>query len=177
MKENKGITLVALIITIIILLILAVVTITAVNEGSLFAHANNAAAVYTEKAEDENITISNYIVQSGKYDSNNENNENSENVISSGWWNNHGLTSSYVTYDKEYTADSSNYSYEDEQGASVEFFTDGGLIFIHGEDDSNISLEMFNMYSEFWGIFFNSDDNWFSFFDRRRQCVLYIVFY
>ncbi len=54
MKENKGITLVALIITIIILLILAVVTISAVNEGSLFAHANNAATLYQERQAEEN---------------------------------------------------------------------------------------------------------------------------
>ncbi len=57
MKENKGITLVALIITIIVLLILAVVTISAVNEGSLFSHANNAATKYKEGAEAEDSTI------------------------------------------------------------------------------------------------------------------------
>ncbi len=61
MKENKGITLVALIITIIVLLILAVVTINAVNEGSLFAHANNAATAYSQRAEEENSIISSYI--------------------------------------------------------------------------------------------------------------------
>ena len=60
-KDNKGITLVALIITIIVLLILAVVTISAVNEGSLFAHANNAATAYSQKAEEENTLISNYL--------------------------------------------------------------------------------------------------------------------
>ena len=54
LKENKGITLVALIITIIILLILAVVTISSVNEGKLFAHANNAATMYQERQKEEN---------------------------------------------------------------------------------------------------------------------------
>ena len=49
-KQNKAITLIALIITIIVLLILAVVTISAVNEGSIFAHANNAATRYKEEA-------------------------------------------------------------------------------------------------------------------------------
>ena len=47
LKEQKGITLIALIITIVVLLILAVVTISAVNEGSIFAHANNAATRYS----------------------------------------------------------------------------------------------------------------------------------
>ncbi len=68
LKENKGITLVALIITIIVLLILAVVTISAVNEGSLFAHANNAATGYTEAAEKENTMISNWLTELAKHD-------------------------------------------------------------------------------------------------------------
>ena len=58
MKRSNGITLVALIITIIVLLILAVVTIAAVNEGKLFEHANNAAKIYSEKAEEENALLS-----------------------------------------------------------------------------------------------------------------------
>ena len=53
LKENKGITLIALIITIIVLLILAVVTINAVNEGSIFAHANNAVTKYNAAATEE----------------------------------------------------------------------------------------------------------------------------
>ncbi len=62
-KKEEGITLVALIITIIVLLILAVVTISAVNEGSLFSHANNAATTYSEKATEENALISDYITK------------------------------------------------------------------------------------------------------------------
>ena len=61
LKEKNGITLVALIITIIVLLILAVVTISAVNEGSLFAHANNAATMYKDAAERENSLLYNLI--------------------------------------------------------------------------------------------------------------------
>ncbi len=67
-KDNKGITLVALIITIIVLLILAVVTISAVNGGNLFAHANNAATTYSQKAEEENSMISSYISKMEQYD-------------------------------------------------------------------------------------------------------------
>jgi len=60
-KDQKGITLIALIITIILLLILAIVTISAVNEGNLFAHANNAATKYQEEAELENTKITEWI--------------------------------------------------------------------------------------------------------------------
>ena len=70
-KENKGITLIALIITIIVLLILAVVTITAVNEGNIFAHANNAVTRYNVAATEENTMISNYLTEMAKYDVNN----------------------------------------------------------------------------------------------------------
>ncbi len=70
-SNQKGITLVALIITIIVLLILAVVTINAVNEGSLFSYANNAARTYSEKAEEENSLITGYISKIGEYDKDN----------------------------------------------------------------------------------------------------------
>ena len=68
LKENKGITLIALIITIIVLLILAVVTITAVNEGNIFAHANNAATKWNAAATEENTMISNYLTEMEKHD-------------------------------------------------------------------------------------------------------------
>ncbi len=70
MRENKGITLVALIITIIVLLILAVVTISAVNEGSLFSHANNAATTYSKAQKEENTMISNWLTELAKHDGN-----------------------------------------------------------------------------------------------------------
>ena len=70
MKESKGITLVALIITIIVLLILAVVTISAVNEGSLFSYANNAAESYSKAQEEENTMISNWLTELAKHDGN-----------------------------------------------------------------------------------------------------------
>ena len=68
LKENKGITLIALIITIIILLILAVVTITAVSEGNIFNHANNAATRYNAAATEENAIITNYLSEMEKHD-------------------------------------------------------------------------------------------------------------
>ena len=67
LKENKAITLVALIITIIVLLILAVVTITAVSEGNIFNHANNAATRYNAAATEENALLSNLLSDMEKY--------------------------------------------------------------------------------------------------------------
>ena len=46
MKNNKGITLIALIITIVVLLILAAVAIGAANESDIVAYAKNAADGY-----------------------------------------------------------------------------------------------------------------------------------
>lgn len=60
MKNNKGITLVALIITIIILLILAVVAISAVQNGGIIAHAKNAQQEYKSAVEDEGDILSYY---------------------------------------------------------------------------------------------------------------------
>ena len=59
-KTQKGITLIALIITIIVLLILAVVTIDSVKDGGIITHAQNAAETYNTKADEENQTLQNY---------------------------------------------------------------------------------------------------------------------
>lgn len=48
MKAEKGITLVALVITIIVLLILAVVSISLVMTSGIDKHAQNAADLYNE---------------------------------------------------------------------------------------------------------------------------------
>ena len=60
-KQNKGITLVALIITIIVLLILAVVAISAVNNTGIIQHAQNSADEYTDKRDQENVMVGNYL--------------------------------------------------------------------------------------------------------------------
>lgn len=64
MKAQKGITLVALVITIIVLLILAMVSISIVNQQGLFDRANNAATTYNKAAEGEqaNITAAENII-------------------------------------------------------------------------------------------------------------------
>ena len=57
MRGQKGITLVALIITIIVLLILAVVTIGAVKGSRIIDHAQNAATSYNSAKAAEEATI------------------------------------------------------------------------------------------------------------------------
>ena len=57
MKAQKGITLVALVITIIVLLILAMVSISIVNQQGLFDRANNAATTHNKAKEGEQANI------------------------------------------------------------------------------------------------------------------------
>lgn len=60
LKANKGITLVALIITIIVLLILAGVSISMVlGDNGLINKTQNAVNTYDDKAKDENKTLFN----------------------------------------------------------------------------------------------------------------------
>lgn len=55
MKNQNGITLIALIITIIVMLILVAVTVTIVVQSGLFGHAQNAAEGYknAQKVEED----------------------------------------------------------------------------------------------------------------------------
>ena len=59
-KEQKGITLVALIITIVVLLILAVTAIGALQESGIILHTQNAARDYNEAQGNENSAIQGY---------------------------------------------------------------------------------------------------------------------
>ena len=65
-KSNKGITLVALIITIIVLLILAAVAIAAIKGDGIISHAKNARDLYVTKSEEENALLQNYLKQLNK---------------------------------------------------------------------------------------------------------------
>ena len=57
-KKEKGITLVALVVTIIILLILAGVALTiALGDNGLFHYSRNAAIKYNEKAVEETTEL------------------------------------------------------------------------------------------------------------------------
>ena len=56
-KNEKGITLVALIITIIVLLILAIVSIRAIKDGGILSKTQTAKEVYSESEEKEKIQL------------------------------------------------------------------------------------------------------------------------
>ena len=58
--RNKGITLVALIITIIVLLILAAVAIAAIKGDGIISHAKNAKTQYTEAQKKEQDMLEYY---------------------------------------------------------------------------------------------------------------------
>lgn len=66
-KKEKGITLVALIITIIILLILSGISILALTESGLFEKTQLAKDKTKKAQEDENSTINDYTKEIGKY--------------------------------------------------------------------------------------------------------------
>ena len=60
MKGQRGITLVALVITVIVMLILAGVAISVLTtDGGLFARTQNAANAYKDAAIDENQLLTN----------------------------------------------------------------------------------------------------------------------
>lgn len=63
MKNNKGITLIALIITIIILLILAGISISALTQTGIFEKAKEAKQKSENAQEEENKILNNYIAQ------------------------------------------------------------------------------------------------------------------
>ena len=67
-KSNKGITLIALVVTIIILLILAGVSITTLSGNGLFGRAESSAAKYQAASEAENSTISSLLDKYDNYD-------------------------------------------------------------------------------------------------------------
>ena len=62
-KTQKGITLIALIITIVVLMILAVVTINSVKDGGIITHAQDAADKYNKAQTDEMTALDKYAEQ------------------------------------------------------------------------------------------------------------------
>ncbi len=61
LKKQKGITLVALIITIIVLLILAMVAISVVRGNGILNHAQNAKSAYVSSQDNESTTLNSYM--------------------------------------------------------------------------------------------------------------------
>ena len=66
-KTNKGITLVALIITIIVLLILTVVAISSITDQGLFTKSQESVNKYEEKREEEKNTLADYASEIDNY--------------------------------------------------------------------------------------------------------------
>ena len=69
-NNQKGITLIALVITIIILLILAGIAISSLTQTGLFSKAQEAKQKTEEKAEEENTTLNEYEKWIAKYENN-----------------------------------------------------------------------------------------------------------
>ena len=65
-NHNKGITLVALVITVIILLILATISIQSLTSTGLFKRAQDAQNLIQEKTAEENEILTNYLEQMNK---------------------------------------------------------------------------------------------------------------
>ena len=71
LKEEQGITLVALIITIVVLLILAIVSIGAVSDSNIIAYAQNAAQDYNTAKEEQEVLLREYETEIEKHLPNN----------------------------------------------------------------------------------------------------------
>lgn len=89
-KTQKGITLIALIITIIVLLILAAVSISAIKNDGLISYANQATNKHTQAQMNENAVIQNYsnkIEQhyNGSVGGNGSGSENDSNIDEDGY--------------------------------------------------------------------------------------------
>ena len=67
MKKNKGITLIALIITVILMLILASVALSAIGDAGLFDKTQQAADRYNDKVDEEKSLLENLINSVEKY--------------------------------------------------------------------------------------------------------------
>lgn len=79
-KENKAITLVALVVTLIILLILAGISISALTQTGLFEKAKEAKQKNENTQKEENLTLASYEKEISKFISSNRNGQ--ENAVS-----------------------------------------------------------------------------------------------
>ena len=75
-KEEKGITLVALVVTIIILLILAGIGISVLTQTGLFDKVKQAKEITDNKYEEENMTLAEYNNKINEVFNTRENNSN-----------------------------------------------------------------------------------------------------
>ncbi len=99
-KENKGITLVALVITIILLIILAGISITQLTGNGLFENAKLAKEKYFNEQEKENKTLASYEEQISEYVGNGRDNNYSSIELD---YDNSVDVSSYTSEDNKFT--------------------------------------------------------------------------
>ena len=78
-KTQKGITLVALIITIVVLLVLALVSINSIQNDGIMGQAQSAADKFNMEKANEGSTLNGYEQNFNKYSGNSESNDDSEN--------------------------------------------------------------------------------------------------
>ena len=93
LKNKKGITLIALVITIIVLLILAIVTIRIVVNQNIIGHANNAVTAYNEAQNNESAQLTwveELMQNKGGSSTSNSNNQNSGSIDLTGYENSIG---------------------------------------------------------------------------------------
>ena len=124
LKKEKGITLVALVITIVVLLILATVAIVSLSgENNIISKAQKAKADTQEgKTVEENRIAEYEAVMQG----------NSGNI-----WTQWGLTSSNVVFDKDYVVDGDAI----DSNQKIAFYSDGG-IFLRDPVDKETTKSM-----------------------------------
>ena len=87
MKKQRGITLVALLITIVVLVILAGISIASIQNNNIIGQADSAATQFKEEQKSENTFIASYDSILEKY-----NNNNNKNTIDSNNTNNNSTT-------------------------------------------------------------------------------------
>ena len=160
-KENKGITLIALIITIVVLLILAVVTVTAVNEGSIFAHANNAATKYNTAVTEENKMLSNYLTEMGKY-----------NKTELDIWKQRGLDTTKVKVGNLYTFNTITFNGE-QFDIKIELNSDGSMYWYKGEKFGDELYDSTTISEAIEANMVLCDDNLYSIYEGD---LIYVTF-
>ena len=106
-NKNKGITLIALVITIIILLILAGVAIAQLTGNGVFDKVKLAKEKSEQKQEEENVTLGDYENKINEYVNGSRSNVNSSKVL----WVNEQLETDFLAQTVTLNDNINNYSY------------------------------------------------------------------
>ena len=163
-KIDKGITLIALIITIIILLILAVVTIGSIKNNNIITYAQNAANKYSTEKENEESVLGQYEDEIAKYDTDVGTNSTFK-PISEKWaeldLEKPGVPV-YVNYDMEYS--NTNLPLWDNMvGLKITLYKNGGLLYEENNNGRPISTEFQKIVSVYEAGLAYGESNFMSF--------------